>query len=58
MGNERRAAQQELMQSLRRGSRRRTGSTTTLQESIEFWEAFPDQHLDNGPYKVFFASGD
>jgi hypothetical protein len=29
-----------------------------LQESIEFWEAFPDQHLDNGPYKVFFASGD
>jgi ketosteroid isomerase-like protein len=29
-----------------------------LQESIEFWETFPDQHLDNRPYKVFFASGD
>jgi hypothetical protein len=29
-----------------------------LQESIEFWEAFPDQHFDDGPYKVFFASGD
>jgi ketosteroid isomerase-like protein len=29
-----------------------------LQESIEFWTAFPDQHLDNRPYKVFFASGD
>jgi hypothetical protein len=27
-----------------------------LQESIEFWE--PDQHLDDVPYKVFFASGD
>jgi ketosteroid isomerase-like protein len=27
-------------------------------ESRWFWEAFPDQHLDNGPYKVFFASGD
>jgi len=29
-----------------------------LQESIEFWTAFPDQHLDNRPYKVFFASGE
>jgi ketosteroid isomerase-like protein len=29
-----------------------------LQESIEFWETFPDQHLDNRPYRVFFASGD
>jgi SnoaL-like polyketide cyclase len=28
------------------------------QESIEFWQTFPDQHLDNRPYRVFFASGD
>ncbi|MGH8543050.1 MAG: ester cyclase [Gammaproteobacteria bacterium] len=28
------------------------------QESIEFWKTFPDQHLDNRPYRVFFASGD
>jgi hypothetical protein len=27
-------------------------------ESIAFWRTFPDQHLDNRPYKVFFASGD
>lgn len=27
-------------------------------ESIAFWETFPDQHLDNRPYKVFLASGD
>lgn len=27
-------------------------------ESIAFWKTFPDQHLDNRPYKVFFASGD
>jgi len=27
-------------------------------ESIEFFKAFPDQHLDNRPYRVFFASGD
>jgi hypothetical protein len=27
-------------------------------ESRWFWEAFPDQHLDNRPYRVFFASGD
>ncbi|HEY7779558.1 MAG TPA: ester cyclase [Ktedonobacterales bacterium] len=27
-------------------------------ESIEFFTAFPDQHLDNRPYRVFFASGD
>jgi ketosteroid isomerase-like protein len=27
-------------------------------ESIAFWETFPDQHLDNRPYRVFFASGD
>ena len=29
-----------------------------LAESIDFWNTFPDQHLDNDPYKVFFASGD
>jgi ketosteroid isomerase-like protein len=27
-------------------------------ESIAFWKMSPDQHLDNRPYKVFFASGD
>ena len=27
-------------------------------ESIAFWKTFPDQHLDNRPYRVFFASGD
>jgi hypothetical protein len=25
------------------------------QESIEFWKTFPNQQLDNRPYKVFFA---
>lgn len=28
------------------------------QESIEFWKTFPDQKLDNHPYRIFFASGD
>ncbi len=23
-----------------------------------FWTAFPDQHLDNRPYRIFLASGD
>ena len=27
-------------------------------ESIAFWKTFPDQKLDNRPYRVFFASGD
>src|SRR4051794_39543703 len=27
-------------------------------ESIEFWKTFPDQHLENRPYRIFFASGD
>jgi predicted ester cyclase len=27
-------------------------------EAIEFFKTFPDQHLDNRPYKVFIASGD
>jgi hypothetical protein len=28
------------------------------QESIDFWRTFPDQKLDNHPFRVFFASGD
>lgn len=27
------------------------------QESIDFWKTFPDQKLDNRPYRVFFATG-
>ena len=27
-------------------------------ESKWFWEAFPNQHLDNRPYRIFFGSGD
>jgi hypothetical protein len=27
-------------------------------ESEWFWAAFPDQHLDNRPYRIFLASGD
>jgi ketosteroid isomerase-like protein len=34
------------------------GTHDHRQEAIEFFKAFPDQHLDNRPYKVFFASGD
>jgi len=29
-----------------------------VQESLDFFRAFPDQKLDNRPYRVFFASGD
>ena len=28
------------------------------QESIDFWKTFPDQRLENRPYRIFFASGD
>ena len=28
-----------------------------LAESIAFWKMSPDQHLDNRPYRIFFASG-
>ncbi len=28
------------------------------QEAIDFFRTFPDQHIDNQTYKVFFASGD
>ena len=27
-------------------------------ESAEFFKAFPDNHVGNRPYKIFFASGD
>ena len=27
-------------------------------EAVEFFKTFPDQHLDNRPYRIFFASGD
>ena len=27
------------------------------QEALDFFRAFPDQHLDNRPYKVLIASG-
>jgi ketosteroid isomerase-like protein len=27
-------------------------------EALAFFKTFPDQHLDNSPYKVLFASGD
>ena len=29
-----------------------------LAESIAFWKMSPDQHLENRPYRIFFASGD
>jgi ketosteroid isomerase-like protein len=29
-----------------------------VQESLDFFRAFPDQKLDNRPYRVFFATGD
>ena len=28
------------------------------QEAIDFFRTFPNQHLDNRPYRVFLASGD
>jgi len=28
------------------------------QEALDFFKTFPDQHLDNRPYRVVFASGD
>src|SRR5919204_4092273 len=27
-------------------------------EALEFFKTFPDQHLDNRPYKTLFGSGD
>ncbi|MDD3043644.1 MAG: ester cyclase [Methanosarcinaceae archaeon] len=26
--------------------------------ALNFFEKFPDQHVENGPYKVFFTSGE
>ena len=34
------------------------GIAAHRQEAVDFFRAFPDQHLDNRPYKTFFASGD
>ena len=34
------------------------GIDAHVAESEDFWRAFPDQKLDNRPYRVFFASGD
>ena len=34
------------------------GIEAHTQESIDFWKTFPDQRLDNRPYRVFFASCD
>jgi ketosteroid isomerase-like protein len=33
------------------------GIEAHTQEAIDFFKTFPDQHLDNRPYKTFFASG-
>jgi len=34
------------------------GIADHTQEAIDFFRTFPDQHLENRPYRVFFASGD
>ena len=34
------------------------GRSDHRKEAADFLAAFPDQHVDNRPYKVFFASGD
>lgn len=34
------------------------GIEAHTQEAIDFFHTFPDQRLDNRPYRVFFASGD
>jgi len=34
------------------------GIAAHRQEALDFFKTFPDQHLDNRPYKTFFASGD
>ena len=33
------------------------GIAAHTQEALDFFRTFPDQHLDNRPYKTFFASG-
>ena len=34
------------------------GIAAHRQEALDFFKTFPDQHLDNRPYRTFFASGD
>jgi len=34
------------------------GADAHRQEALDFFRAFPDQHLVNRPYRVFFAQGD
>jgi hypothetical protein len=34
------------------------GIEDCTKESIAFWKTFPNQHLDNRPYRIFFASDD
>jgi ketosteroid isomerase-like protein len=33
------------------------GIAAHRQEALDFFKTFPNQHLDNRPYKTFFASG-
>jgi ketosteroid isomerase-like protein len=40
------------------GQPRTQGVEAHKQEALEFFRTFPDQHLDNRPYKVLIASGD
>lgn len=35
-----------------------TGRHPHRDESIEFFKTFPDNHIANRPYKIFFAQGD
>jgi len=35
-----------------------TGRHDHKAESIEFFKTFPDNHIDNDPYKVLFSQGD
>jgi ketosteroid isomerase-like protein len=34
------------------------GISAHRQEALDFFRTFPDQHLDNRPYRTFFASGE
>jgi hypothetical protein len=49
---------------MRKSGKVRSGKPPThgiedhTQESIKFWQTFPDQRVENQPYKLFFASGD
>jgi len=35
-----------------------TGRHPHRDESVEFFKTFPDNHIANRPYKIFFAQGD